>query len=255
MVLPDDISHAALLAAVVITCFAGFVKGMVGFAMPLILISAFSSFMTTQDALAGLILPTLITNIYQAFRQGVPAAAASARRYWRFVLATVVLLIVSAQFAGVIPRNAFLVLLGVPVTAFAALQLMGCNLALQLAHRTRAEWVLGIVGGLYGGVAGVWGPPLMVYLLSVGASKVETIRVQGVVFLLGAVVLLGAHLQTGLLTAPRLWFSAMLVVPAVLGQILGLQLQDRLDQARFRQWTQILLVLSGLNLVRQAVWG
>jgi uncharacterized protein len=29
--------------------------------------------------------------------------------------------------------------------------------------------------------------------------------------------------------------------------------QDRLDQAQFRRWTQGLLVLTGLNLVRQAV--
>ena len=37
---------------------------------------------------------------------------------------------------------------------------------------------------------------MIVYLLSIGADKLETVRVQGVVFFLGAVVLLGAHLQT-----------------------------------------------------------
>jgi len=111
---------------------------------------------------------------------------------------------------------------------------------------------MGAVGGLYGGVSGVWGPPLIVYLLSIGAEKVETVRVQGVVFLLGAVVLLGAHLQTGLMTGANLWFSAALVAPAVIGQFVGLKVQDRLDQARFRRWTQALLVLTGGNLVWRA---
>jgi uncharacterized membrane protein YfcA len=91
-----------------------------------------------------------------------------------------------------------------------------------------------------------------VYLLSIGADKVETVRVQGVVFFLGAVVLLGAHLQTGVMAGPNLWFSVALVVPAMVGQLLGQRLQDRLDQARFRRWTQALLVLAGLNLIWRA---
>jgi uncharacterized membrane protein YfcA len=255
MLLPDDISLTALFAALAVAGFAGFVKGAVGFAMPMIMISAFSAFLTPQQALAGLILPTLVTNLSQALRQGVPAAITTARRYHRFLIATLVLLVVSAQFAMAIPQAVFLLLLGAPITIFATLQLMGRNLALRLEDRARAEWGLGVIGGLYGGVSGVWGPPLLVYLLSVGADKEETVRTQGVVFLLGAVVLLGAHLQTGLLSGPLAVFSAVLVLPAMVGQSLGLRLQDRMDQMRFRRWTQGLLVLTGVNLVRQAVIG
>lgn len=244
---------AAFWGAMAITLFAGFVKGAVGFAMPLVMISTFSAFLTPDQALAGLILPTLITNITQATRQGLGAAWDSVKTYRRFLIATLVLIVVSAQFVHVIPQALFLLLLGGPITAFALAQLSGRKLALQLHHRNRAEWIMGAVGGLYGGVSGVWGPPLIVYLLSIGADKVETVRVQGVVFFLGAVVLLGAHLQTGLMDGPNLWFSALLVVPALIGQALGLRLQDRLDQARFRRWTQALLVLTGLNLIWRAL--
>jgi hypothetical protein len=234
------------------TLFAGFVKGAVGFAMPMIMISAFSSFLPPEVALSGLILPTLFTNISQAFRQGPTLAWGSAKTYRRFLIATLVFIVISAQFVRAIPQDLFLLLLGLPITVFAALQLAGRKLAFHLHHRDRAEWVLGAIGGLYGGVSGVWGPPLLVYLLSIGAQKVETIRVQGVVFLLGATVLFGAHLQSGLLTPPNTAFSAALVLPAVLGQSLGLAIQDRLDQARFRRWTQVLLVVTGLNLMRRA---
>ncbi len=248
-----ELSLLALTAALAVTGFAGFVKGAVGFAMPMIMISAFSGFLTPHQALAGLILPTLVTNLTQALRDGLPVAVATARHYHRFVIATLVLLLVSAQFVELIPQTLFLVLLGLPITVFAALQLAGRKLALRLEHRHRAEWVLGAIGGLYGGVSGVWGPPLLVYLLSVGTDKAETVRVQGVIFLLGAITLLGAHLGTGVLDGPNLIFSALLVLPALAGQTLGQALQDRLDQARFRRWTQVLLVLTGLNLVRQAL--
>lgn len=243
----------AFLAAMAITLFAGFIKGAVGFAMPMIMISAFSSFLPPEVALSGLILPTLFSNLSQAFRQGVPAAWATARAYRRMLIATVVMIVVSAQFVRVIPQDLFLLLLGLPITAFAALQLAGKTLALRLEHRSRAEWILGAIGGLYGGVSGVWGPPLLVYLLSIGADKLETVRVQGVVFLIGAVVLLAAHLQSGVLNGSTFGFSAALVLPALLGQSLGFAIQDRLDQAKFRRWTQVLLVLTGLNLMRRAI--
>ena len=65
------LSGQAFAAALAVTLFAGFVKGAVGFAMPMILVSAFAIFLPQHLALAGLILPTLVTNLSQAFRQGV----------------------------------------------------------------------------------------------------------------------------------------------------------------------------------------
>lgn len=247
-----DPFHLAL--ALAITLFAGFVKGAVGFAMPMIMISGFSSFLAPELALAGLILPTVVTNLSQAFRQGRAAAWDTVLTYRRILLATVIFILVSAGFVHVIPQDLFLLLLGLPITAFALAQLAGADLALRLEHRSRAEWILGAIGGLYGGISGVWGPPLLVYLLSIKADKQETVRVQGVVFLIGALVLLGAHLTSGVLNARTLLFSALLVLPAQLGQLLGTRIQDRLDQAKFSRWTQMLLVLTGLNLLRRAIW-
>ncbi len=110
-----------------------------------------------------------------------------------------------------------------------------------------------MIGGLYGGISGIWGPPLLVFLLSTGVPKTQMVRAQGVVFLIGAVALLAAHLGTGLANPQTLAFSALLVIPAQIGMWAGFRLQDRLDQARFRRWTQILLVITGLNLIRQAL--
>lgn len=247
------LSGQAFAAALAVTLFAGFVKGAVGFAMPMILVSAFAIFLPQQLALAGLILPTLATNLSQAFRQGVGPARETTVTYRRFLIATVICIAISAPFADAIPRMVYLMMLGLPITIFAALQLMGKSLAIHLDHRDRAEWGLGVIGGLYGGVSGIWGPPLLVFLLSTGADKLTMIRAQGVVFLIGAATLLAAHLTTGLLNAQTLGFSATLCLPALVGLFVGYRVQDRLDQARFRRWTQGLLVVTGLNMVRLAL--
>ena len=51
---------------------AGLVKGLVGFAMPMVLISGLGSVVAPDLALAWLIMPTLVTNAWQALRQGLP---------------------------------------------------------------------------------------------------------------------------------------------------------------------------------------
>lgn len=249
------LSPAALLAALAITLFSGIVKGAVGFAMPLIMISSFSAIMPPPVALAALTLPTLVSNLQQAFRQGLLPAGESIWKYRRMIAMIVLFILISAQFVLVIPAWLMLGVLGISVTGFAAVQLSGRDLRLQLRHQKRAEYGLGILGGIYGGISGVWGPPLIVYLVSVGAEKREMVRVLGVTFLIGAVALIAAHLNSGVLNATTLPLSAAMIPPALIGMWLGFRLQDRLDPLRFRWWTLVLLTITGLNLIRQAVTG
>ncbi len=241
--------------ACAITLFAGFVKGAVGFAMPLIMIAFFSSFMTPDLALAALILSVLTTNLHQSLRFGWGPAWASAQRYWRLIAMTCAGIVISAPFVVILPQQLLFALLGVPVMLFALIQLTGWAPTIPPRHRNGWEYGLGTVAGLYGGISGIWGPPAIVYLLAVGTEKAEMVRVLGVVFLIGAVVLLGAHLASGVLNAVTLPLSAALVVPAAAGMWLGFRLQDRLDAARFRRWTLIVLMLVALNLLRRAVFG
>lgn len=241
--------------ACAVTFFSGFVKGAVGFAMPLIMISAFSSFMPPDLALAALILSVLTTNVHQSLRFGFGAARDSAAKYWRLIATTCAGIVISAPFVVYLPQQLLFALLGVPVMGFALMQLSGWKPVIAQRHRNPAEYTLGAIGGLYGGISGIWGPPVIVYLLAINTEKAEMVRVLGVVFMIGAVVLTAAHLGSGVLNATTLPFSAILVIPATLGMWLGFQLQDKLDAERFRWWTLVVLMVIALNLVRRAVFG
>ncbi|WP_209424276.1 sulfite exporter TauE/SafE family protein [Pararhodobacter sp. SW119] len=241
--------------ACVVTIFAGFVKGAVGFAMPLIMIAAFSSFMPPDTALAAMILSLLTTNVHQSLRFGRRAAWESAVKYRRIIATTCAGIVISAPFVVVLPQQLLFALLGVPVMGFALMQLRGWAPVIPLRHRASAEYGLGLLGGLYGGISGIWGPPVIVYLLAIRAEKAEMVRVLGVVFMVGAVVLTAAHLGSGVLDAVTLPLSAALVAPAALGMWLGFRMQDRLDPVRFRRWTLLVLILVALNLLRRAITG
>lgn len=251
----DDLSVWMLVLSLLVVGLAGFVKGAVGFAMPMILISGIGSFLPAEVAIAALILPTVITNLRQALRNGVWQAFESFRKFWRFNLVLFVTIALAAQLVTVLPGQALFVILGVPVVGFALVQLWGWVPVVRDAHRRAFELGAALVAGFFGGLTGVWGPPTILYLTTMNLPKSESVRVQGVMYLLGSFLLLGAHLKSGVLNSETIPYSALLVVPALLGQYWGIRMHDRMDQALFRRATLFVLVIAGLNLVRRGLFG
>lgn len=233
---------------------AGLVKGIVGFAMPMVLISGLSFFLSPELALAGLILPTLVTNLLQSLRQGLAAAWNSVQAFWVFLLVGAIVLVTSAQLVRILSIQTLMLMIGLPVTAFALLQLVGWTWTLQ-RRTVRTEAAVGTVAGFLGGISGIWGPPTVLYLTALGTEKTEQMRVQGVIYGLGAVALVLAHTASGVLNSATLPFSVALVPPALLGMWIGGHILDRIDQAQFRKATLLVLLCCGLNLIRRAIFA
>lgn len=247
-------SPAMFAVALCVAVLAGIVKGVVGFGMPMILISGLTAFLSPELALAGLIVPTVVTNGMQALRQGIGAAWGSVKRFRLFLAAGFFTMITSAQLVRVLPPDVFLLVIGVPVAGFALIQLFGVVLHLP-KPTTRLELGIGAFAGAIGGLSGMWGPPTVLYLTALGTEKTEQMRVQGVIYGLGAVALLGAHMGSGVFNAQTAPFSALLVVPAILGMWIGGRIQDRIDQKTFKRATLIVLSIAALNIVRRGLMG
>ncbi len=250
-----DIPILLVAGAGMIAFLAGLVKGVTGFALPMIMISGVGSFLPPETALAGLILPTLVTNVWQASRQGVGAAFSSAKTHWRFLAMALICLVITAQFVTRIPTSTFFLILGLPVVTFAVLQLIGWRPRINPDRRRKAELGIGALAGGIGGLSGIWGPPTVLYLTALDIAKVEHVRIQGVVYSSGAVMLALAHLGSGVLDSTGLKFSALLILPAMIGLAAGFAVQDRLDQDKFRWAILITLAIAGLNLIRRGLAG
>ncbi len=232
---------------------AGFVKGVVGFAQPLILISGLTLFLSPELALAGLIIPTLITNTMQALRQGPRAAWASVRQFRFFMIAGGITLVTAAQMVRVVPEQVLLLVIGLPAFAYATSQLAGMSFTIRHRHMG-VEVMAGAIAGVMGGFSGIWGPPTVMYMTALGTLKQDQLRVQGVIYAAGALALFGAHIGSGVLRAETVPFSVLLILPAVVGMWAGGRVVDRIDQAMFRRVTLLVLLLASLNLIRRAVF-
>ena len=251
----SDLSPLVVALALAIGLIAGVVKGAVGFALPLIMVSALSSLMDPRLALAGLIIPVVITNLWQTFRGGVAPVLDALRDVWRYVLIVVVAILVFAQLVPLISQRVFYLVLGVPVVVLAAIQLLGVQFKIPPHRRRRAEIITATLSGLLGGLAGTWGPTTVLYLLAIDTPKARQMVVQGVIYGSGAISLVIGHIYSGILTPATATFSAILLLPALIGMWIGFQIQDRMNQAAFRTATLAMLTILGLNLLRKGLLG
>lgn len=249
----DLVPPMVWLLATGLAFMAGVVKGVVGFAMPMLLIAGLSALMSPDLALAGLILPTLATNLWQALRQGPRAALVSMRRYTVFLVTGGLVMLASAQLVPVLPPAMLFLIIGVSITLYAFATLLGLSLRALADGGRRGEAAMGAIAGLFGGVSGIWGPPTVAMLTARATEKREQMRVQGVIFTLGSFLLLGSHVGSGVLRAETVPLSSWLVVPAVLGTWLGFWVQDRFDQAAFHKATLWVLLFAGANLIRRGL--
>lgn len=244
-----------LAAIAAVMALGGFVKGAVGFALPLVAIAGLSFLVTAQEAIAIIVLPAALSNVWQMLRQGWRAAASTFRRFWQINLVMAVTLALVAQTVPRIPSDTLFVILGVTVTVLTALQLLGWrpHARADMPGRVWIEVAIGLAAGVIGGITGVWGPIVLYWLIALNTEKHEQVRMLGVHFLIGWWVLVGAHLNSGVLNMTTLPVSAMMLVPAFIAMWLGMKIQDRVDQRRFQTLTLVVLCVAGLNLLRRGL--
>lgn len=238
-----------------IALFAGIIKGITGFAMPMILVSGLSTISTPEIAIAGMILPTVATNVWQALRGGMRATFDAMREFWFYLAIVLIFIVFSAQLVMIMPETVLFLVLGVPVTVFSLVQLSGWSPRIATTARRKVDIAVGSVAGFIGGISGIWGPPTVLYLTALETPKALQVRIQGVVYGAGSLVLLVAHLRSGLFNTETGAFSAMLLVPALAGLLVGFWIQDRIDQTAFKRITLLVLVVAGLNLIRRGLFG
>ncbi|MBT3140206.1 sulfite exporter TauE/SafE family protein [Falsiruegeria litorea] len=247
-------SPSELALIFLIATLGGLIKGLVGFAMPMVLIAGLTMIVPPDWALAGVILPAVVANGMQALHSGKAAAIASVLRFRVFLLVGLVFLLSSAQLVTRVEPDTFMLMIAVPVVAFVLMQLLGVRFRVH-RQSARLDAFVGAIAGFIGGMSGVWGPPTVAYLTALDTPKQDQMRVQGVVYGLGAVALAIAHVGSGVLRMETLPFSMLLVLPVTIGMWLGGQFQDKIDQAMFRKLTLLVLLVAGLNLLRRALLG
>jgi uncharacterized membrane protein YfcA len=233
-----------IIAAVFV--LAGFVKGTIGMGLPTVAMGLLATRMAPAHALAIVILPAIITNIWQTFVG--PYLRDIMRRLWPLMIATCLgIWSAGSLMTGPYARYGTIVL-GVLLVIYAILGLT--KVRFHVARRNE-KWIGGIVGLITGVVAaatGVQTIPSMPFMQAIGMEKDELIQALGVFFttatLAQAYNLTGAGLINMSIALP----TSVAMVAAFAGMYLGQIVRARMDAETFRRWFLIAMMLLGFYL-------
>jgi uncharacterized membrane protein YfcA len=107
----------------------------------------------------------------------------------------------------------------------------------------------GLLAGLFGGAVGLPGPPTIVYAATQDWSPRTFKANLQAFFIVNQGVILAGYAVAGLVTAEVGRLTAVYLLPALVGTLLGMRLFDHVDPVRFRRIVFALLFVSGTVLL------
>lgn len=245
----DTLTIALIAAAFLI---GGGVKGLLGLGLPLTAVALMSTFLDMRVAIPLLVIPVIVTNIWQAFRGDEMAAIL--RRFWPLFGASCIGIWLGTVALFRVDPSFLVVTLGVVVCLFTMINLFALRVTVSERSIPVLSPAVGLFSGVLSGSTGSLGAPVVIYFQALGLAKDTFVQALGLQFLISATVWIAALIGQGALHRPGAVISAFAVIPAAAGMMAGQWLRGRLSPERFRTGVFVFLFLIGLNLIRKGLF-
>lgn len=244
-----ELSILAFVLAVF--ALAGFTKGIIGLGLPTISMGLLALFLSPVEAAALLILPSLVTNVWQMLDG--PHLKSLVRRLWPLNLGICVGTWLGAGLLSGLGGPYGAPALGIALMAYAASGLG----ALKLAVPAGAEGWMGPLAGAGTGAitaaTGVFVIPAVPYLQAIGLTKDELVQALGLSFTVSTVALAVTLVGSAGAGVELAWPSLAGVAVALAGMRLGQAVRARLSAATFRLWFFAGLLALGAYLAARGL--
>ena len=231
---------------------AGFVKGVIGLGLPPVAMGLLAVAMPPAHALAIVIVPSVLTNIWQTFVG--PHLRDVMRRLWPLMLGLVIGTRSNAgMMTGPYARYGS-ILLGILLVVYAV---VGLRKFVFTVSRQNEKWVGGIVGLTSGAVSAATGVqvlPSMPYLQAIGMEKDEFVQALGVFFTVGTLALAFNLTSAGVIDKSTALPGIIALACSFTGMAIGQAVRTRLEPETFRRWFLISMIFLGIYLAAAATY-
>jgi uncharacterized protein len=232
---------------------AGFIKGVIGLGLPTVSMGLLAVTMPPAHALAIVIVPAVVTNIWQTFVG--PYLRDIIRRLWPLMLGTVVGIWLNAgSLTGPYARYGSIAL-GILLVVYAIIGLSKFSVTVARGNEKWIGAVVGLVTGLISAATGVQVIPSMPFMQAIGMEKDELVQALGVFFTVATLGLAFNLTSAGLLNASTALPGAVAMACAFAGMFIGQAVRSRLQPEAFRRWFLIAMIFLGIYLVGSAIYN
>jgi len=234
---------AAIVGAFLV---AGFAKGVIGMGLPTVSVGLLGLLLPPTQAAALLLVPSLVTNIWQAVSGDsfVPLARRLASMLVGICLGT----FIGAMLLPHDESGRATVVLGVALASYAGLGLAKVRFKVPRHAEARLGLPMGMLTGALTVVTGVFVIPATPYLQALPLERNQLIQAMGLSFTVSTVALAGALGYAGEI-GPNLARPALVALAAALaGMALGQIARNKIGPHTFRLCFFVGLLLLGGHL-------
>ena len=226
---------------------AGLVKGVIGLGLPTVAMGLLGLVMPPAYAAALLIVPSLVTNVWQLLAG--PRFGALSRRLWGMMLGIIAGTLAGSGLITGTAAPAAAAALGGALALYAVVGLAKLRLRVPPAAERWAGPVIGAATGLVTGATGVFVIPAVPYLGSLGLERDDLVQALGLSFTASTLALAAGLAWHGALPLQAAGASLLALVPALAGMALGGWLRVRVRPEMFRLCFFVGLLVLGSELV------
>jgi uncharacterized membrane protein YfcA len=230
---------------------AGFVKGVVGLGLPTVAIGLLAVAMPPAQAAALLVVPSLVTNLWQLLAG--PRFAGLLRRLWPMLAGICFGTLAGSKLLQGAGGPSAVAALGAALILYAVLGLSRLRLHVRPAWEPWLGPVIGAATGLVTAATGVFVVPAVPYLGALGLAKDDLIQALGLSFTVSTIALAAALAHAGMFQVGTGVASLLALGPALAGMALGQWVRDRVSPETFRLCFFVGLLGLGAHLVLGAI--
>lgn len=242
---------ATLILVGAVFAVAGLVKGVIGLGLPTISMGLLAVAMPPVEAAAILILPSLVTNVWQMLAG--PALVATTRRLWPMMLGVCIGTWAGHDFMTGAAARYGTAVLGLALVAYG---LSGVT-AFRLTVAREWEGILGPIAGVTTGLitaaTGVFVVPAIPYLQAIGLEKEELVQALGLSFTVSTLALGVNVAAAGGLQGAMAHTTVTALALACAGMWVGQSVRHRMAPAAFRRWFFAAMLLLGVYLAARSL--
>lgn len=242
-----------ILAIVGTFLIAGTIKGVIGLGLPLVSLALLTVAIDLPHAMALLLVPSFITNLWQAGVGG--NGRAILRRLWPFLLMVTVTVWLGTATLTRVDLSLLSALLGVLLVVYSTVSLADLRLTISTRQEVWIGPLVGSASGILTGMTGTFVVPGVWFLLAIGLSRDMLIQAMGMLFTVSTFSLAVAMQGNGLLTIELGTLSAVALLPAIIGMVLGQRIRQWLSEQLFGRIFFISLLMLGAYIIANAFDG